>query len=128
MPIVSPSLLSADFFRAQRRKIQSIPNADWLHVDVMDGRFVPNITIGPLVVKAIRACSDKPLDVHLMIVEPDKRISKISEMREPISLPFMQKPARISEAFKNSFHRCQSRCCAQSTHARTCFGICAGPA
>ena len=73
MPIVSPSLLSADFSRLNE-EIQSIPNADWLHVDVMDGRFVPNITIGPLVVKAIRACSDKPLDVHLMIVEPDKYI------------------------------------------------------
>lgn len=73
MPIVSPSLLSADFSKLNE-EIQSIPNADWLHVDVMDGRFVPNITIGPLVVKAIRACSDKPLDVHLMIVEPDKYI------------------------------------------------------
>lgn len=73
MPIVSPSLLSADFSKLNE-EIQSIPNADWLHIDVMDGRFVPNITIGPLVVKAIRACSDKPLDVHLMIVEPDKYI------------------------------------------------------
>lgn len=73
MPIVSPSLLSADFSDL-RTSIQSIPNADWLHIDVMDGRFVPNITIGPLVVRAIRACSDKPLDVHLMIVEPDKYI------------------------------------------------------
>ena len=73
MPIVSPSLLSADFSKLNE-EIQSIPNADWLHVDVMDGRFVPNITIGPLVVKAIRSCSNKPLDVHLMIVEPDKYI------------------------------------------------------
>jgi ribulose-phosphate 3-epimerase len=73
MPIVSPSLLSANF-ACLDQEIQSIPNADWLHVDVMDGRFVPNITIGPLVVRAIRACSTKPLDVHLMIVEPDKYI------------------------------------------------------
>ena len=73
MPIVSPSLLSADFSKLDQ-EIQSISNADWLHVDVMDGRFVPNITIGPLVVKAIRSCSNKPLDVHLMIVEPDKYI------------------------------------------------------
>ena len=73
MPIVSPSLLSADFSKLDQ-EIQSISNADWLHVDVMDGRFVPNITIGPLVVKAIRSCSEKPLDVHLMIVEPDKYI------------------------------------------------------
>ncbi|KAK2078319.1 hypothetical protein QBZ16_004188 [Prototheca wickerhamii] len=48
--------------------------ADWIHVDVMDGRFVPNITIGPMVVDAIRGLTDKPLDTHLMIVEPEKRI------------------------------------------------------
>ena len=73
MPIISPSLLSADFSKLST-EIDSIPNADWLHIDVMDGRFVPNITIGPLVVQAIRSCSEKPLDVHLMIVEPDKYI------------------------------------------------------
>ena len=73
MTIVSPSLLSANFaYLAQ--EIESISNADWLHIDVMDGRFVPNITIGPLVLKAIRPLTNKPLDVHLMIVEPDKYI------------------------------------------------------
>ena len=73
MTIVSPSLLSANFaYLAQ--EIESISNADWLHIDVMDGRFVPNITIGPLVVRAIRPLTQKPLDVHLMIVEPDKYI------------------------------------------------------
>lgn len=73
MTIVSPSLLSADFaYLAQ--EIESISNADWLHIDVMDGRFVPNITIGPLIVSAIRPLTTKPLDVHLMIVEPDKYI------------------------------------------------------
>lgn len=73
MTIVSPSLLSANFaYLAQ--EIESISNADWLHIDVMDGRFVPNITIGPLVLRAIRPLTQKPLDVHLMIVEPDKYI------------------------------------------------------
>jgi len=78
MTIVSPSLLSADFaYLAQ--EIESIPNADWLHIDVMDGRFVPNITIGPLVVRAIRPLTTKPLDVHLMIVEPDKYIESFRD-------------------------------------------------
>jgi ribulose-phosphate 3-epimerase len=73
MPIVSPSILSADFSRLGE-DIASVSSADWLHVDVMDGRFVPNITIGPLIVKAARKCTTMPLDVHLMIVEPEKYI------------------------------------------------------
>lgn len=73
MTIVSPSLLSADFANLAQ-DIATISNADWLHIDVMDGSFVPNITIGPLIVKAIRPLTQKPLDVHLMIVNPDKYV------------------------------------------------------
>ncbi len=73
MPIVSPSILSADFAQLGA-EIASVSSADWIHVDVMDGRFVPNITIGPLVVKAARRVTGLPLDVHLMIVEPDKYV------------------------------------------------------
>ena len=69
--MVAPSILSADFGRLGE-ELQSVATADWIHVDVMDGRFVPNITIGPLVVEAARRNSRLPLDVHLMIVEPDK--------------------------------------------------------
>ena len=74
MAIVSPSILSADFSKLGE-EIDSVSSADWIHVDVMDGRFVPNITIGPLIVKAARKVTDKPLDVHLMIVEPDRYVA-----------------------------------------------------
>lgn len=73
--MVSPSILSADFAKlGEEIKAIEKGGCDWVHVDVMDGRFVPNITIGPLVVDAIRPITDLPLDVHLMIVEPDLRI------------------------------------------------------
>ncbi|MEY3214280.1 MAG: hypothetical protein RIT28_4761 [Pseudomonadota bacterium] len=71
--IISPSILSANFARLGE-DIAAIATADWVHVDVMDGRFVPNITIGPLVVAALRPLTTQPLDVHLMIVEPDKYV------------------------------------------------------
>lgn len=72
---IAPSILSADFARLAE-EIRSVEEggADWLHVDVMDGRFVPNITIGPPVVAAIRPVTKLPLDVHLMIADPDRYI------------------------------------------------------
>lgn len=70
---IAPSILSADFSRL-RDEIQAVEaaGADWLHIDVMDGHFVPNITIGPVVVEWIRKVTDLPLDVHLMITDPDR--------------------------------------------------------
>jgi ribulose-phosphate 3-epimerase len=77
---IAPSILSADFARlgAEVAAVEAA-GADWLHVDVMDGRFVPNITIGPPVVKALRGVTRLPLDVHLMIVEPERYIDAFAE-------------------------------------------------
>lgn len=74
MTMVAPSILSADFGRLGA-ELDSVASADVIHVDVMDGRFVPNITIGPLVVEAARRYTALPLDVHLMIVEPERYIA-----------------------------------------------------
>ncbi len=74
---IAPSILSADFARlGQEISAVEEAGAELIHVDVMDGRFVPNITIGPLVVDAIRPVTSLPLDVHLMIVEPDRYIEQ----------------------------------------------------
>ncbi len=70
--IISPSILSADFTRlGEEIRAVEEAGADWIHVDVMDGHFVPNITIGPMIVEAAKKAATKPLDVHLMISDPD---------------------------------------------------------
>ena len=73
MPIIAPSLLSANFINLEADcKMLNESQADWFHLDVMDGRFVPNITFGPMIIEFIRKATNKFCDVHLMIEEPEK--------------------------------------------------------
>lgn len=76
---IAASILSADFARlGEQVQEATAAGADWIHVDVMDGRFVPNLTIGPLVLEALRPITDLPLDVHLMIEQPDRLIHEFA--------------------------------------------------
>ena len=71
--VIAPSILSADFSRlAEQIRLAEEGGADWLHLDIMDGHFVPNISFGPMIVRTVRAVSALPLDTHLMITNPDR--------------------------------------------------------
>jgi len=80
MKYIAPSILSADFSQlGEEIKAVEAAGADWIHVDVMDGHFVPNITIGPMIVKAVRKVTNLPIDVHLMIENPDRFIQDFAK-------------------------------------------------
>lgn len=80
MKLIAPSILSADFTRL-KEEIQAVEaaGADWIHADIMDGHFVPNLTFGPMVVESVRRATGLPIDVHLMISEPDRYISDFAK-------------------------------------------------
>ncbi len=78
--LIAPSLLAADFTCLQKEiEMVNRSRADWLHLDIMDGRFVPNITFGMLIIQAVKKITEKPLDAHLMIVEPQKYIGRMRD-------------------------------------------------
>lgn len=80
MAILAPSILSADMANlAQQIRLIEIGGADWIHCDVMDGQFVPNLTFGPIVVEAVRRSSRLPIDVHLMIKQPDNLLEAFAK-------------------------------------------------
>ncbi|GJL54425.1 MAG: ribulose-phosphate 3-epimerase [Nitrospirales bacterium] len=79
-PLIAPSILSADFSRlAEAVSLVEAAGADWIHIDVMDGHFVPNLTVGPPIVEAVRKVTTLPLDVHLMMTNPDAFIGEFAD-------------------------------------------------
>ncbi|MEX2081521.1 MAG: ribulose-phosphate 3-epimerase [Dehalococcoidia bacterium] len=84
---LAPSILTADFGRlAEEARAAEAGGADYLHLDVMDGRFVPNITFGTLVVEALRKATNLPFDIHLMVVEPERQLDAFAEFADIINV------------------------------------------
>ena len=118
--IIAPSILSADFARLgeEVRKLDK-DGADWIHIDIMDGHFVPNLTMGPPIVKAIRGVTKKPFDVHLMITPADPMLEAFAEAgRRPDHRSCRSRPASRPVAAGHPQPRQEGRRGDQSGDAR----------
>jgi ribulose-phosphate 3-epimerase len=101
-PIIAPSILSADFANLQRDcEMINTSDADWFHIDIMDGMFVPNISFGFPVIKAIKKHAKKPLDVHLMIVDPDRYTQVFKEAGADILTVHMEACSHLHRSIQN---------------------------
>jgi ribulose-phosphate 3-epimerase len=106
MPKIAPSILSADFARLADGVAEAeAAGADWVHVDVMDGHFVPNLTIGPPVVAALRRVTDLPLDVHLMIEAPERYVEAFADAGADILTVHYEATAHLHRTIQAIKHR-----------------------
>jgi ribulose-phosphate 3-epimerase len=122
---IAPSILSADFARlGDEVRACDVGGADYIHVDVMDGHFVPNLTIGPVVVAALRQVTTRPLDVHLMIEQPDRWIADYAKAGADLIGVHVEACTHLHRTLGRSASSASapSRCSTRRRRSRRCAG------